>query len=434
MLSVQCSWMLMHAVLASLGVSVGQVQSDYEVRLNEQARSLLQVAQGDGRAVPLDVVVENVRAFAERPDAVVRIEHFEDEGDPGFNGTHFRTRIDEGTESSATGAYDCRASDGKVVLLIRRGSPDKSLPPIITEAQALEIARQFLFQKCPEFAARQWALDYPWTHDNGSEYEFNWTEVLNEHGTRAVYDLRVAVEKSTGKILSYQFPPDRVVGPLVPGITLEQAKTLAAEFAAYDPAVIPFEPCFPQLIEDENGIQTLWWVLHQVVPQEGARALDRVVSVEALAGNTIIPPDFPFGFPTEEPSGKEPWRAPLRKKRKALVSKLIQRAGPGEPQARVSIAEGPDLAGTVMPVVRGNRVWLRAELLRPLGVRVYTTPKGLLLRAAGRRVRGSECGAEFREHGWWVPLKPVAQAFDWSLEWKPKERQAILRPPQAGPQ
>lgn len=286
-------------ILVGWGVSgpgaVANAQSSatpgYELRLSPESREILHRATQEGRVAAPERIAASVRRFAEAPDATVILENFEDPEELGFHGTCFHARIEAGEASAATGLYSCRAADGRVFGLIRGRNPDPDLPPVVTEAQAEEIARQFLLRKYPEFAARRWAQDYRWSHDNAGEFELNWTQVLNAHGTRAIHDLRVAVEKSTGRVVSYSCPPDRATGPLVPGITLAQAKALGSEFAAFDPAKIPFSPTYPQLSEDpRTGKQSLWWVLHQVVQLGEGSWADCVVRVEALTGAEIVPP------------------------------------------------------------------------------------------------------------------------------------------------
>lgn len=415
-------------VLAVLGAGLStraqvSVGSDLSVPGEE---ALLQSAIQDGRAVRPEQVVESIRGFLGRSDVSVRIRRFKDPGDIGYDGTHYNAVVDDGPGSDATGDYDCRALSGRVFGFGKDRTPGSAeLPPAIDRAEAHEVARQFVLQKCPEFSARQWAEDSSWADDAGDDFQFSWTEVLNDHGTRAVYDLRVSVERCSGRVVYYQFPPDRVAAPLVPGITLEQAKTLAAEFAVYDPAIVPFDPCFPKLLEDETGIQSLWWELHQPVQEPGAVGV-RVLHVEALNGAEIIPPPAPLGQVERRAVRREPWRSAWSKRSAALHRKLAARVKPGEPKARIAHAGGRPLDCSVSPVIRDGRVWLRAELLRLFEARPYTTGKGLLLRAEDRRLLGAECNARYRDHGWWVPLRKVGEAFGWKVAWSPKGRTAVV--------
>ncbi len=72
-------------------------------------------------------------------------------------------------------------------------------------------------------------------------------------------DLYVAVDGITGNVVTYWTPSDRpIMAPVVPRVSLAQAKRIAARFARYNPAQVPFSQVRLQIMEHATfGIQML---------------------------------------------------------------------------------------------------------------------------------------------------------------------------------
>ncbi len=103
-----------------------------------------------------------------------------------------------------------------------------------------------------------------------------------------------------------------------------------------------------------------------------------------------------------------------------------QRRRPVVRQFQVRPVGGTAVGGLGSTVCSGGRLWLRAELLRGLGARLLSEPGRLKVRAGSRCLDAAALGAQWRERGWWVPVRGAAQAFGWGLTWRARSREAVV--------
>ncbi len=235
-------------------------------------------------------------------------------------------------------------------------------------------------------------------------------------------NLRISLDRESGRIDHCSIPADRFHGPLVPRVTLTQAKRIAGPHACHDPAVVPFETCYPQLGEDTLGVLGVSWQLHQVYSGADADGEPEVstVSVEAMSGqeahgNGRIPRD---GFVAA-------WRVPLWEQAQATQQLL---APPPVPTVSIGYPT-MGLWAFEPPTLRDREVWVRIELLRDQRVRVFGLPRNPTLRFGKYRFAAQECGARLQEHGWWVPFGRVARKFNWQVKWNGPARTLEVKTP-----
>jgi hypothetical protein len=242
---------------------------------------------------------------------------------------------------------------------------------------------------------------------------FDWHEVLNEYGTEACWWLMVIVDGTTGKILQFAAPPDRVAGPTVPHITLEQAVSIAAQFTPNTSPEIPFDEVYLRLSEDKYGIQRLVWELCRNLQVDPTDPIpNEIVWLDAITGEVVrVKPKGVRSFGGGDGSAKlSPLRAP----------KYVVRPAVGQP-----------LTPSVPPLLDKGSLWIRVELLRGLGARVQIDPKGVEIRAGERTLTGKALGAKLRDYGWWVPLRATARALGWRVDWVSAKREAVVHAPPA---
>ncbi|NLH99958.1 MAG: hypothetical protein GX446_10775, partial [Chthonomonadales bacterium] len=80
------------------------------------------------------------------------------------------------------------------------------------------------------------------------------------------------------------------------------------------------------------------------------------------------------------------------------------------------------------PVLGREGLWLRAEHLRAVdGVEVDVTREGVTVHHSGRTIGGTDLGARWRDYGWWVPLRQVAKALGWRVDWNNAKKEAVIR-------
>ncbi|MBI3946861.1 MAG: hypothetical protein HY321_13135 [Armatimonadetes bacterium] len=210
-------------------------------------------------------------------------------------------------------------------------------------------------------------------------------------------------------MLTYTVPLNRITGPTVPQITLQQAMLAAAPFAAYDPAQVPFEESVLQLFESPTGFQWLGWWLRQF-PDPTQPTLSFGVMVDAVTGEFLA---------NENPLGVTPPSRPGRISApgSAVVVAASTRRHVGRPRRD------------------GDRFWIPVETLRPLGARVDLSPGPPQVRLGERVLSAKELGAEQRDYGWWtklsrpanapgwwVPVRRAAEALGWRVEWVAAKR------------
>ncbi|MBM3494051.1 MAG: hypothetical protein FJX72_06990 [Armatimonadetes bacterium] len=79
------------------------------------------------------------------------------------------------------------------------------------------------------------------------------------------------------------------------------------------------------------------------------------------------------------------------------------------------------------PVVRGGNLWLRAEHLRAVeGVRVDVARDRVTVHIGGKTLNQADLGAQWRDFGWWVPLRHVAKLLGWQVDWNNAKKEAIV--------
>ncbi|HEU4754134.1 MAG TPA: hypothetical protein VFU47_13575, partial [Armatimonadota bacterium] len=63
---------------------------------------------------------------------------------------------------------------------------------------------------------------------------------------------------------------------------------------------------------------------------------------------------------------------------------------------------------------------------RGFGARVETDQSGARIAGRDRTMDAAEVGAEYRDYGWWVPLRRTAEALGWRAHWSPRAREAVV--------
>jgi hypothetical protein len=315
------------------------------------------------------------------------------------------------------GAFAVRATDGKVLSMQLR-FPDGATIPKLSLQEARAIAEDFARRHYPPFAQFQWVPAPAFSNGNQGTYIFIWYRVLNAYGVLAPMgtDLEVRVDGITGQVFSYLAPMDiPIMAPLVPRIPLEQAKQIAAPFAALDLAQVPFNLAYLQISQDSFGVQRLEWHISQQPRPVTDPELHYDVWVDALTGEVT---GLPGGFLGGAPGARRRTLPPLPQKK----------------QISLRSREGKLLHSYAAPVLKAGRLWIRAELLRGLGARVEADPKSVVIQVGNRRLAGKEVGARWQDYGWWVPLGKVAQKLGWQVSWHPRTQDAVVDSRAATPQ
>jgi hypothetical protein len=328
-------------------------------------------------------------------------------GDPGLQvvvtGFHSRSTLLDRERSyfrleTPDGAsYKVRGT-APVVLSMHRHFDTQGQSSVITVEQARMVAEQFLRERLPQFERLRWSF-YP-PIDNGEEYKFAWTQVLNRYGALAPWSLQVDVNGVSGQVSSYFRPPDTELVVTLPRISLAQAIRIAARFAPLDPIRFPFakDPLL-EVSEDPVGIQRLYWFFQQF-PDRLDTETWYGTSVNAITGE--------FGGHTWPIGGAKP---PGFRRREPPPRRVIAlRSGAGE------------LIPLEPPQLWRGQLWVRAEILRAFNAEVDIARKDISLRSTGGSVTGKLLGAEYRDFGWWVPLRRTAESLGWGVHWN---RQAL---------
>lgn len=410
--------LLLIGLLATQGTSVASPHTSGDsgsvslAVLEPEQRRALEEALRDGFVLTPIAAVQSVRKFLGYPNAPVRLFEYSDATDDR-GGRSYSFKVAGSAINGCAHEWEVWASatNGYVFRLTCEAcrSQDAFAPPVADEADAALVAERFLHVHWADFAKRKWTRDHPWSRsDDGPFHTFYWTQLLNEVGTRAADRVSVEVRKSTGRVVSCWYPELRIPCETVPRVTLEQARTLAAPQAYRNPEEVPFSLCYPELFEYDYGLVVLVWQLYQERVDPVTGKIDRFcVTVDAQRGKCH--PPF-AGFLREGPS--QAWRRPLREQAENLQRQLSLGQ---DSEVELEVHEGIVRWWGCSPVMRNGEVWLRPEILRSWGVRVYENASRMYLQYGGRKHRIEAVGGELREQSWWVPLRRVAQAFGWRI-------------------
>ncbi len=380
--------------------------------LEPEQRQALEEALRDGHVMTPIAAVQRVRKFLGRPQAPVRLIHYADDSDYR-GGRSYSFKVAGSAISGCPHEWDMwvSATHGHVFMLECETcrNQDSCAPPVADEADAALIAERFLRGHWADFAKRKWTREHPWGRsDDGPSHTFYWTQLLNGAGTRAADRVSVEIRKSTGRVVSCWYPELRIYCGTVPRVTLEQARVLAAPQAQWNPEEVPFTRCYPELFEYDYGLMALVWQLYQERMDPVTGKVDRLcVTVDALRGKCH--PPF-AGVPREWLS--EAWRRPLREQAEKLQRQLSQGQ---DSEVELEVHEGIVRWWGCSPVMRNGEVWLRLEILRSWGVRVYEHAGRMYLQYGGRKHLVEAVGGELREQSWWVPLRRVAKVLGWRV-------------------
>ena len=349
-------------------------------------------------------------------------------GNTGHFGTHYTL---DAKRDSWAGDFIVNAITGDVLRFswtnLARDIDYEHTPSTLTRAQAQALAEQFLRLHYPLARQGQWRfapnMEY-WLHSNAPAlFNFSWYPVLNaQWGTLGIYPVNVIVDGILGTVKEFDRPRDYVVtGPTAPNVTPAQAYRLAAQFADYDLTQVPFEAPFLQLQEDDFGVQTLHWEFQQhPIPGDPHHHPARIFINATNGRPNIWPGNMGQGSFGGSGFGSVKIAARLNPSRRELL-----------PAKRVKVRSlgGVDLVCAVPPVIERGHVWVRAELLRGLGLDVQATPATLLLRQGEQTLTGEQVGAKRREGGWWVGLLAVADKAGWRVTWLPADKEADVSLP-----
>jgi len=319
-------------------------------------------------------------------------------------------------DDPAQGLYCVQATDGRVKTMFLHNpnadyQPNEEKSPVLSLPEAQAIAEEFARKRYLPFARGRWQLAPGFPILVGVEYRFIWYPLLSAYGTLGPWAFDVTVDGVSGRVVTYAEPPDRpILAPVVPRISLAQAKAIAAPFARYHLALVPFNEVYLQVTEDQWGVQGLAWFLNQCPNPAEDPTLYYGVLVDAMTGRIIG-----FSVPIGSPLRKEP---PTRAV-PPLPKRTVIRLRLGSPQ-------GCLVGSSVAPVIEKGTLWVRAELLRGFGARVQMEKKGMEIRAGDKTIAGKTIGAKFRDYGWWVPLRRAASALGWQVDWLPLSQEAVV--------
>lgn len=382
----------------------GVVGPAVKTRLTSRQDALLRLALKERRVVVPSRAVSAVRQFAGNPRLDVTVSAFADDAERLWDRewSYYGLTVED---PEWGGAYTVRATDGRLVAMSlhrRRTSNAVTAGP----AAAREIAEAFAGRVYPRFRSGNWirAYDDPATGE-ANEYRFCWSEVLNGYGTRAPHSLIVGVDAAEERVVTFSIPPDRITGPTVPRIAKERASRIALTLFGLDPAAAPLREGTLSLIESPIGIQRLWWSFAQQLPSGDGSFAGCQILVDAISGELA----YSFSLGCGPPVGLR-IQHPLRR---AIV---------------IRDSHGTPIASPIAPEVKENRLWVRAELLRSLGVRVAVTSGDATLRYEGTALSAEAVGSSRRDYGWWVPLAAVGRRFGWTIHWDSVRREASIAP------
>ncbi|NLH99960.1 MAG: hypothetical protein GX446_10785 [Chthonomonadales bacterium] len=306
--------------------------------------------------------------------------------------------------------WDCRPEDVPDDGYNHLEGGEKVLPVSVEQAEG--IAREFASRHYDGFGVRRW-YSFPdaWgfsTIRQGPGYEFQWFEVLGDAGALAPWPLEVSVSGYTGRVTRYVRPPDRpMLAPVRPLVSRRHAEVAVLRFIGAAVAPPSFEETWLQVREDVLGVQRLAWFVRPAFGPERARQRMPLFTVDAMSGDVL-------GWMGEFATAS--WTAPR-----------LRAKSPPSPGIRIGGEEGRGPGSFVSPALRGGSLWLRAEHLRAVdGVQVDVTRKGVTVHHSGRTIGGTDLGARWRDYGWWVPLRQVAKALGWRVDWIHDKKEAVL--------
>ncbi|NLH99962.1 MAG: hypothetical protein GX446_10795 [Chthonomonadales bacterium] len=217
--------------------------------------------------------------------------------------------------------------------------------------------------------------------------------------------LIVDVDHQTGDVLGVELP---YVAPIWvdtrPAIPPTQIAERARRHAMLNPNQYPIARVDLRVLVDGWGAQRLVYECFQY-PLQTENPMYGVV-FDAHTGEPLYP-IAPIG------GGKYPARS-VRLPRHASV--MLE---PGRRALSTQLCP---------PVLGRDGLWLRAEHLRAVdGVEVDVTREGVTVHHSGRTIGGTDLGARWRDYGWWVPLRKVAKALGWRVDWNNAKKEAVIR-------
>ncbi|MCC6730931.1 MAG: hypothetical protein IT208_16510, partial [Chthonomonadales bacterium] len=321
------------------------------------ARSRARASRSRGYITP-EQAVQAVRDFWNDPTIQGSVDPV-DESDPlGPFGTFYEVVV---TGGAHPGSYFVRATDGAVMSadFPYPDDYDAGLSPTLTLEQAQAIAEQFLLEHYPPFAQGVWQrlpeyIIHPFKGDplnEDREYGFCWYPVLNAHGVLGPFDVRVEVDGVNGRVQGFLRPRERITGPTVPQVTMEQARQVAVLHCCYDPALVPFTEIRLEMQEGIDGTQLLSWTFVQQPNLPDNPWNSCAVGVDAVTGESGYHA-YPLG------GGLGP-KAPPNPNRYRRHGPRV-RSGPGAPR-RVETPDYTDLR------IEGGRAWCRMAAFHVFG-------------------------------------------------------------------
>jgi len=367
----------------------------------------LGIVKAQGSITP-EQAIEAVRQFCGNPNLPVTVEGFHD-AEPAIPGGYYNLRAQD---DPWRGLYQVRAADGRVIEMLQDYSEPVD-PPTITPEQAQAIAEQFVRQHYPSFDQGQWYLWPAKYRRQGPLFDFSWSQVLNQYGTLAPYELVVTVHGTTERVVDYHEPWDELNAPTVPQITREQAIQIATPLALYDPNVVPFSEIYLQIWDDGTGVQWLVWSLLQF-PEPADEMWHYGVDIDAVTGQFLLY-EAPIGGGGPSQGRRIPRPLPKRITLRAQDGRMVWN-----------------------PVKDRDRLWVRVEVLRKFEAKVDVKPS-VKVRVGNRTFTGEALGAKQRDYGWWarvrkppgvkgwwIPLRRAVETLGWRVEWFPIRQEAVV--------
>jgi hypothetical protein len=247
-------------------------------------------------------------------------------------------------------------------------------------------------------------------------YTFLWSPVLNEtYGTLGPYNAIVKVDGLRGNVVAYHVPRTMTYNaPTEPRISLERARRIAARFATYDPAKLPLIHPTLRVGETPYGVYYLSWKFYQVFhPEDEATIIEGGFSaeVDAITGDGRPSPGW-FGAPADP--------------------KYLNKHRAAPPEYKGVVVQSADrktLAARGCAEIVKDKVWIRAEVLRGIGAQVDVTQQSLNVAIDGRRLDEQALGAQYRDNGWWAPLREFQSAAAIRVDWVPEKKTAVIDRP-----
>jgi hypothetical protein len=375
-------------------------------------QTLMSQAIADGRAVPPEQAIAAARQFVGDPNLPVTITAFND--DLALSDTewcYYTLRTPYNDRFSVKG-LDGKVYDWSGTSVVSPLHLDPTATPTVTVEQARATAIQYAHQRVPGFDETTWVGSFNET--SRGTIDFAWFPVVGPVPALAPFILQVSVDRFNGQVTHIAIPPNRITGPVVPAVSEQQARQIAARVAPFDPALVPFSNVELEMVEDLYGVQGLLWNLDQKPGPRPENAVEEGYPGEAnilIEGMTgIADVAFPLAF-----SGKRPIRgqAALRAQKKGPRPVTLRPAG-GKP------------ADCYAYEVKGGRLWVRAEMLRAAGARLLVEPGRIKARRGAAVADAAGLGAERRGGNWWAPLRKAASALGLAAAWDGKRRAVDL--------